>query len=558
MITPELLKALPLFAGLPPERLAHVAEHAADIPLDAGDYVIHEGESPSFFVVIAGSLEITKRSGTIERVLGIRCPGDTFGEVPLTLGSATFANARAAEPARVMRLDGVTFRELLRESPAVAAAVTTAISLRVGELTRETAEQSPAEVIIIGRRWDLACHDIRDFLARNQVTFEWIDPDEPHVLERVPEAAGKLETCPLVRARDGTLLVRPLPRELARAIGLRVEPALDEYDVVIAGGGPAGLAAAVYGASEGMTTLMVEREAPGGQAGTSSRIENYLGFPAGLSGGELGDRALQQAQRLGAEIVVTRNVAGIDTAPERHVVLLDGGTAVRARAVVLAQGVTWRHLPIEGSESLIGRGVYYGAARTEALSTRGKDVYLIGGGNSAGQAAVFFASYARCVTLVIRGSSLTHSMSRYLIDQLDHLREAVRVLPRSEVTAVEGDDRLEAIVVRAKDGTETRHETDSLFVFIGADAETGWLPDEVLRDDEGYVLTGAEAARDVRARWPLPRDAFLLETSVPRIFAAGDVRHGSVKRVAAAVGEGSMAIAFIHQALAAEAETAPA
>ena len=558
MITPDVLHALPLFAGLSAERLAHVAERAADIPLDKGDYVIHEGEAPSFFVVIEGSLEITKRSGTIERVVGVRCPGDTFGEVPLTLGSTTFANARAAERSRVMRLDGVLFRELLHESPAVSAAVTNAISLRVQELTRDTVERSPAEVIIVGRRWDLACHDIRDFLARNQVAFEWLDPDEPHVLEVVPEAAGRLDNCPLVRAGDGTLLIAPSQRELARAIGLSVEPALEEYDVVIAGGGPAGLAAAVYGASEGLSTLMVEREAPGGQAGTSSRIENYLGFPAGLSGGELGDRALRQAQRLGAEIVVTRSVAGIEPGDVHHCVQLDGGVEVRARAVVLAAGVTWRHLPIDGIESLIGRGVYYGAARTEAVTTRGKDVYLIGGGNSAGQAAVFFAAYARCVTLVIRGTSLERTMSRYLIDQLERLHESARVLPRSEVVAVEGDDRLSAIVVRAKDGTETRHETDALFVFIGADAETGWLPDEVLRDEEGYVLTGREAARDARASWALDRDAYLLETSVPRIFAAGDVRHGSVKRVAAAVGEGSMAIAFVHQALAAETEHAPA
>jgi thioredoxin reductase (NADPH) len=558
MITPDVLAALPLFADLSAERRAHVAEHGADIALAKGDYVLHEGESPVLFVVIEGSLEITKRAGNIERVLGVRCPGETFGEVPLMLGSAAFANARAAERSRVMRLDGVTFRELLRESPAFSAAVTQAISLRVAELTRETQEASPAQVIIIGRRWDLACHDIRDFLARNQVTFEWLDPDEPDVLHRVPEAQGRLDSCPLVRAGDGTLLVAPTPREIARAIGLSVEPARDEYDVVIAGGGPAGLAAAVYGASEGLTTLMIEREAPGGQAGTSSRIENYLGFPAGLSGGELGDRALRQAQRLGAEIVVTRNAAGIDTAAERHCVRLDGGVEVRARAIVLATGVTWRHLPIEGIESLIGRGVYYGAARTEAVTTRGKDVFLIGGGNSAGQAAVHFAGYARCVTLVIRGAALERTMSRYLIDQLERLHEAVRVLPHSEVVAVEGDDHLRTIVVRAKDGTETRHQTDSLFVFIGADAETGWLPDDVLRDEEGYVLTGRDAARDARAHWPLERDTFLLETSVPRIFAAGDVRHGSVKRVAAAVGEGSMAIAFVHQALAVEQEAAPA
>jgi thioredoxin reductase (NADPH) len=556
MITAELLGSIPLFAALSPERRAHVAEHAADIVLDAGEYVVHEGETPSFFVVIEGRLEVTQRTGGVERVLGVRGRGATFGELPLVLGSATFANLRAIAPARVMRLDNVTFRELLHESPALSAAVTASIAERIGEFEHARSESPPADVIIVGRRWDLACHDVRDFLARNQITFEWIDPDDPQLLARVPEAAQHLGECPLVRTADGTLIVAPTRRELACAIGLPVEPQREAYDLVIAGGGPAGLAAAVYGSSEGLVTLMVEREAPGGQAGTSSRIENYLGFPAGLSGGDLGSRALRQAQRLGAEIVVTRNVTAIEPG-EEHVVRLDGGDSVRARAVVITTGVTWRHLPIDGIEALIGRGVYYGAARTEAVTARGKDVYLIGGGNSAGQAAVFFAGYARSVTIVIRGRSLEQTMSRYLIEQLERKHDVVRVLPESEVVGVEGSDHLSAIVVRARSGGETRLETDALFVFIGADAETGWLPDEVLRDADGYVLTGrdAEAARAPESPWPLGRDAYLLETSVPRVFAAGDVRHGSIKRVAASVGEGSMAIAFVHQALAPEPES---
>jgi thioredoxin reductase (NADPH) len=556
MITPELLATIPLFAPLPPERLAHVAERAADIALEPGEYLVHEGETPSFFVVMEGRLEVTKRVGTIERVLGTREPGETLGEVPLILGSATFANARAAVPSRVMRLDNVMFRELLHESPALSAAVTTSITLRVGDMERVTTESPPADVTIVGRRWDPACHDIRDFLARTQITFEWIDPDDPKLHERVPEAKAHIDECPLVRTNDGRLLVTPTRRELACAIGLRVDPEREAYDLVVAGGGPAGLAAAVYGASEGLATLMVERDAPGGQAGTSSRIENYLGFPAGLSGGDLGDRALRQATRLGAEIIVTRNVTGIRPDGDAHAVQLDGGDTIRARAVVLATGVTWRSLPIDGIESLLGRGVYYGAARTEAVAARGKDVYLVGGGNSAGQAAVFFSNYARSVNVVIRGKSLEHTMSHYLIEQLAHKHDVVHVLPESEVAGVEGDDHLRAIVIRRKDGTEERYETDALFVFIGADAETGWLPEEIVRDPDGYVLTGRDAKRDPRARWPLERDPYLLETSVPRVFAAGDVRHDSVKRVAAAVGEGSMAIAFVHQALAPEPEHA--
>jgi thioredoxin reductase (NADPH) len=350
------------------------------------------------------------------------------------------------------------------------------------------------------------------------------------------------------------VLVAPTLRELACALDLRVDPSSDAYDVVIVGGGPAGLAAAVYGSSEGLRTLMIEREAPGGQAGTSSRIENYLGFPAGLSGADLGARALEQATRLGAEIVVTRSAEAIEPSAGEHVVVLDEGSRVRARAVVLALGVTWRTLPIDGIERFTGRGVYYGAARAEAPTTRGKDAYLIGGGNSAGQAALFFSEYARTVTIVCRGPALSRSMSAYLVEQLAR-KPTVRLEMCSEIVAVEGDDHLRAIVVRGPDG-ESRRETDAVFVFIGGDPRTEWLPPEILCDEQRYVVTGRDLAHD--PRWPLERDPFLLETSVPRIFAAGDARHASIKRVAAAVGEGSMAIAFVHQVLPETAQAAAA
>ena len=549
MITSDDLRSLPLFAGLPAERLAHVCARAADIDLEPGEYLAQEGETPYFFVILDGTLEITKRFGTLERVLGSRERGDTFGEVPLVLGAPTFANARARTRARVMRLDGVVFGELVRESAALSGLVMESIARRVRDLERVTTEVAPEDAVIVGRRYDPACHDVRDFLARNQVRFEWFEPDDARLHEVVPEAPALIDRCPIVRTGTGEILVQPTLRALACAIGLPVDPQHDTYDLVIAGGGPAGLAAAVYGASEGLRTLMVEREAPGGQAGTSSRIENYLGFPAGLSGSDLGERALRQAQRLGAEIVVTRVVAAVEPGSEQHVVRLDGNAPIAARAVVLANGVTWRRPPVDGIDALIGRGVYYGAARTEAMETRGKDVYLLGGGNSAGQAALFFSEYARSVTLIVRNRSLDQTMSRYLVERIEHRPDVFRACTQCEVVAVEGTDRLRAIVVRARDGTETRRETDLLFVFIGADPETGWLPGAVLRDGDGYVLTGPDAQHDERARWPLERDPFLLETSVPRIFAAGDVRHGSVKRVAAAVGEGSMAIAFVHHAI---------
>jgi thioredoxin reductase (NADPH) len=314
---------------------------------------------------------------------------------------------------------------------------------------------------------------------------------------------------------------------------------------VIVGAGPSGLAAAVYGASEGLRAIVIEREAPGGQAGTSSRIENYLGFPSGVSGDELASRALQQARRLGAEILVTRAITRIDAAT-RHV-HLDGGDVLRARTIILACGVAWRHLAIEGFERLAGKGISYGAARSEAANAHGLDIHIVGAGNSAGQAAMFFSNHARSVTILYRGEMLAKRMSRYLIDQLA-TRSNVQVLFQSEVVAAHGDASLEAIDVHcAATGETARLDSGGLFIFIGADAETAWLPPEIALDDHRFVLTGSDVT--AAGQWGLDRDPYLLETSVPGIFACGDVRSGPVKRVAAAVGEGSMAIAFVHQYL---------
>jgi thioredoxin reductase (NADPH) len=332
---------------------------------------------------------------------------------------------------------------------------------------------------------------------------------------------------------------------VAELLGVTTEPGAAEYDTVIVGAGPAGLAAAVYGASEGLRTLVVEREAPGGQAGTSSRIENYLGFPSGVSGDELASRALLQARRLGAEILVTRAITRLDA--KGHELHLDGGDVLRAKTIILACGVTWRHLAIEGFDRLAGKGISYGASRSEAPNTHGLDVHIIGAGNSAGQAALFFSTHARTVTILCRGDKLEKSMSSYLIDQLA-TRPNIDVMFGTEVAAVHGVNSLETIDVRSPGADETfQLESGGLFIFIGADAETGWLPPEIALDPRGYVLTGP----DMRSaeRWALDRDPFLLETAVPGIFACGDVRFSPVKRVAAAVGEGSMAIAFVHQYL---------
>ena len=326
-----------------------------------------------------------------------------------------------------------------------------------------------------------------------------------------------------------------------------------QYDVVIVGAGPAGLAAAVYGGSEGLKTILIEREAPGGQAGTSSRIENYLGFPGGVSGADLANRAFMQATRFDTEILVTRSVEGVVSDGRGGLtVRLDGGDAIRTRAVVVATGVSWRKHGAEGADALIGRGVFYGAARTEALATRGKNVFLIGGGNSAGQAAMFFSSYAESVTILIRGASLEKTMSHYLIEQLK-TKENIRVEARTVLTAVRGDTHLQAIVTRDEESGETHErQADAVFVFIGADAETAWL-DCVQKDARGYLCTGQDIAD-----WTLERPPYRLETSVPGIFAVGDVRSNSIKRVASGVGEGSMVIAFIHEYLALAKTPAPA
>jgi thioredoxin reductase (NADPH) len=386
---------------------------------------------------------------------------------------------------------------------------------------------------------------LRQFLARNQISYDWMTPDAPELATRWPGTRPTDDDCPVLRLTDGTLLRRPAMRDLAERLGLQTRPRLPEYDTIIIGGGPAGLAAAVYGASEGLRAVVVEREAPGGQAGTSSRIENYLGFPSGVSGDELANRALQQARRLGAEILVTRSVAGID--PARRQVYLDGDDVVGARTIILATGVTWRRLDIDGFDRLIGKGIYYGAARSEASATHGLDIHLIGAGNSAGQAALYFANHARTVTLVVRGDSLEKSMSRYLIEQL-RTKSNVTVQPRSEVVAAHGDTHLTAIDIR--DGANAKvhqHDCGGLFVFIGADAETGWLPADIARDDRGYILTGDDVVK--AGRWSHHRDPYLLESSAAGIFACGDVRLSPVKRVASAVGEGSMAIAFVHKYL---------
>jgi len=546
MLTIDDIRAIPLFSALEAPELELLAKTSADLRLAAGDYAAHEGgEERALFAVLAGKMEVVKSIDGIERTLGWRPAGAIFGELPIALNTPLFGSYRASEPSRVMRVELRAYYAIASAAPDVAMRVAALARERIGGMQGIAAEAPKPRVTIVGHRWDEACGQLRQFLARNQITHEWLAPDAPEMPARWPGTRPADGECPAVRLADGALLSRPGTRDLARRLGLQTSARLPEYDTIVIGGGPAGLAAAVYGASEGLRTLVVEREAPGGQAGTSSRIENYLGFPSGVSGDELASRALKQARRLGAEILVTRSVARID--PALREIRLDGDDVVRARTIILATGVSWRRLAIDGFDRLIGKGIYYGAARSEASAAHGLDVHLIGAGNSAGQAAMYFASHARTVTLVVRGDSLEKSMSRYLIDQLRG-KSNVAVQLRSEVVAARGGTHLTAIDIRDNaDATVRQHDCGGLFIFIGADAETEWLPGEIARDARGYVLTGDDVVK--AGRWSQSRDPYLLESSVPGVFACGDVRLSPVKRVASAVGEGSMAIAFVHKYL---------
>ena len=546
MLTIDDVAAISLFSALPAVDLERLARTSADLHLSSGEFAVHEGGEGALFVVLTGKIEVVKTFDGIERRLGWRIPGTIFGEVPLALGTPFPGGYRAVEPSRVMRVDVQQYYAIAAVSKDISQKVSALARERMGGLQSITAEPQKPRVTLIGHRWDTACGNLRRFLARNQISFNWLTPDAPELSTFWPGTRPPADDGPVVRLADGAVIERPEVRDLANRLGLQTRARAAEYDVAIVGGGPAGLAAAVYGASEGLRTIVVEREAPGGQAGTSSRIENYLGFPSGISGDELASRALQQARRLGAEILVTRSVARID--PTMRAVFLDGDDVIRARTFILATGVTWRRLAIDGFDRFIGKGVYYGTARSEANTTHGLDVYLVGAGNSAGQAALHFANHARKVTLVVRGESLEDSMSHYLIEQL-RVKSNVAIQLRSEIHAVHGDTNLTAIDIRDKVSDEVRrHDCGGLFVFIGADAETEWLPADVARNARGYVLTGDDVKK--AGRWSHSRDPYLLETSAPGIFACGDVRLSPVKRVASAVGEGSMAVAFVQQYLA--------
>ena len=408
---------------------------------------------------------------------------------------------------------------------------------------------------VLGTRWSPRSYELRDFLARNHVPYQWIDVElsanDPETKRLLDVLGPESSNLPIVLFPDGTKLLEGAPAEIAQKVGLRTRAQTSFYDLAIIGGGPSGLAAAVYGASEGLHTVIVEREAPGGQAGMSSRIENYLGFPTGLSGGDLARRAVVQAQRFGVEILSPQEAVSIRTEGSYRIIKLADGSEISCHALMVASGVQWRRLEVPGIDQLQGAGVYYGGGATEALSCKGEIIYVVGGANSAGQAAMNFSKYAEKVVILVRGEGLAATMSQYLIDQIQRTPK-IQIWTHASVAEVHGDKRLEEISVLCSDTNKIeRVPASSMFIFIGALPRTEWLAGLVQRDERGFILTGPDVMHEGKRPngWTLDRDPFLLETNVPGIFAVGDVRHGSVKRVASGVGEGSVAVQFIHQYL---------
>jgi thioredoxin reductase (NADPH) len=548
MITAAELAQIPVFEGLDETARQRFAQKAADIRVEGGDWVIREGEDPRFFVLLEGVLQTVKDVLGQRRELDRVKPGEFFGEIPILLGTANIVSLLAVSPCRLARFDRQQLQELIRDFSSSGAAIFQTMMDRL-LMAKQIVEDTPSSrVLLVASPYDAECRRIRSFLSANRVQYDWVDSELEPERASSPLTTGHDAVAVLV---DGvTLLPVPTVRGVAQALGLQTTPKSERYDVVIAGAGPAGMAAGVYGASEGLRVLIVERSAAGGQAGTSSRIENYLGFPAGISGDELTERALKQAIHFGSEIAVTRSIEAIVDADTSYCVQLDGGQRIWARSVLLSTGVDWRRIEVPGLDRLLQRGILYGASRQEAHSVAGKRVFVVGGGNSAGQAAVFFSNYAAEVIILVRGAGLALSMSQYLIAQIAE-KGNIRVEPWTQVTGVHGGENLQQIVTttRRSDGEQisTTRDADALFLMIGATANTSWLPATLERDDKGYVCTG----RDLTA-WPLDREPFPLETSLPGIFCAGDVRHGSIKRVSSGVGEGSMAITFIHQYLALE------
>jgi thioredoxin reductase (NADPH) len=536
--------AFPMLTG---SQIATLEARGRRRAVKAGDVLFAEGDRGyAFFVVIAGAVDILESSRGRPRSVVVHQARQFSGDVDMLTGRAALVTGRVAEDGEVLELSASALREAVDEEPELGEIIVKAFLMRRSLLLSDGFEG----VKIIGSRFSVEAHRLRDFATRNAIPFTWIDLEADAQAEQLLRQFGiPASDTPVVIGREGKFLRRPTIEDLARCAGLDVilDPA-QVHDLVVVGAGPSGLAAAVYGASEGLDVVVLEREATGGQAGTSSRIENYLGFPAGISGAELTRNALLQAQRFGARITVPGQVARLGIEEGVRIVTLADGTRLRTRCVLIATGVSYRRLDLPRFPDFEGAGIYYAATEMEARLCRGDDVVVAGAGNSAGQAIVYLSRYASSVHVVVRGDDLGKSMSRYLVDRVEHIDNVV-IHRGAVVSAVEGDGHLTAIRIRNGSG-EMHLATPALFMFIGADANTGWLNGCVDLDAKGFVLTGPQLPRDTvdNPRWAaVRRPPFLLETSLPGVFAAGDVRSGSVKRCASAVGEGAIAVSFVHE-----------
>jgi thioredoxin reductase (NADPH) len=514
----------------------------------AGEVLIAEGDRGfSFFVVISGAIEIVESSTGEPRTIVVHQAQQFTGDVDMLSGRAAIITARVSEDGDVLELSATALRRAVDDWPELGDVIVKAFLMRRSMLLTG----GFGGLKIVGSRFSADAHRLRDFATRNSVPFRWVDVEsDPQAEEILSKLGIPASDTPVVIGKEGRFLRRPTIEQLAHCAGLDIafDPA-EVHDLVVVGAGPSGLAAAVYGASEGLDVVVLERLATGGQAGTSSRIENYLGFPAGISGAELTRNALAQAQRFGARITVPGDVARLGIDEGVRVVTLMDGTKLRTRCILIATGVCYRRLDLPRFSEFEGAGVYYAATEMEARLCRGDDVVVVGAGNSAGQAIVYLSRYARNVHVIVRGDGLGKSMSRYLVDRIEHL-ENVAIYRQSVVSAVEGNGHLSAVGIRDGSGTETRVSTPALFLFIGADPNTDWLSGCVELDAKGFVVTGPQLPHGTAdtPRWTaIGRAPFLLETSLPGVFAAGDVRSGSVKRCASAVGEGAITVSFVHQ-----------
>jgi thioredoxin reductase (NADPH) len=514
----------------------------------AGEVLIAEGDRGfGCYVVLNGAIEMFESSRGDPHTIVVHEQQQFTGDVDLLAGRAAIVTARVAVDGEVLELSASALRQSVDEWPELGEVVLKAFLMRRSLLLSDGFEG----LKIVGSRFSIDAHRLRDFATRNAIPFTWIDLESnPHAEELLRQFGIPASETPVVVGREGRFLRRPSIEDLARCAGLDVvlDPA-ELHDLIVVGAGPAGLAAAVYGASEGLDVLVLERLATGGQAGTSSRIENYLGFPAGISGVELTRNALLQAQRFGARIDIPGTVVRLGIDEGVRVLTLADGTKLRTRCILIATGVSYRRLDLPRFRDYEGAGVYYAATEMEARLCRGDDVAVVGAGNSAGQAIVYLSRYARTVHVIVRGDDLGTSMSRYLVDRVEHIENVV-IHRRATVSAVEGNGHLTGISVRNGSGQETRLSTPALFMFIGADPNTSWLSGCIELDAKGFVLTDQQLPREIagNARWSaIGRTPFLLETSLPGVFAAGDVRSGSVKRCASAVGEGAIAVSFVHQ-----------